>query len=215
MFTNSNTKLLLVVLLAMVLICMLNTGESYDNNKENVEIEALTDEPDNMVENTETVDTNTEQLVKPNDVSNETKELISNEDMINSVLEPMTDVQPSDNSNVGGADVNQVGTSITAQNMQKLQEENEKNKLKFDAGSLLPKEVNDQWFESDFGQNQVNVEDSNLIVTDRYITGVNTVGQSLKNPSYDLRAAPACPKFSVSPWGQSSIEPDFNIKPLL
>ena len=165
MFTNSNTKLLLVVLLAMVLICMLNTGESYDNNKESVEIEALTDEPDNMVENTETVDTNTDQLVQPNDVSNETKELISNEDMINSVLEPMTDVQPSDSSTVEGADVNQVGTSITAQNMQKLQEENEKNKLKFDAGSLLPKEVNDQWFESDFGQNQVNVEDSNLIVT--------------------------------------------------
>ena len=48
-----------------------------------------------------------------------------------------------------------------------------------------------------------------------YHVGVNTVGQSLKNPSYDLRAAPACPKFTVSPWGQSTIEPDFNIKNLM
>ena len=37
------------------------------------------------------------------------------------------------------------------------------------------KEVNNDWFETDFSHAQVNVDDSNLVVTDRYIVGVNTV----------------------------------------
>lgn len=32
---------------------------------------------------------------------------------------------------------------------------------------------------------------------------------------YDLKGSLPCPKFVVSPWIQSSIEPDFNIKSLL
>ena len=217
MFTNSNTKLLLVLLLAMVLICMLKQGkENLDND--DVEVEALNEdvvEQTNEVTDEQTI-TNSDELVKPNDLSEDNnKAVIDNEEMINSVLEPMTDVEPSDMSRTEGADINSAGTSVTAQNMEKLMKENEKNKLKFDAGTLLPKEVNDEWFETDFGHAQVNVDDSNLIVTDRYITGVNTVGQSLKNPSWDLRAAPACPKMTVSPWLQSTIEPDFNLKPIV
>ena len=217
MFTNSNTKLLLVLLLAMVLICMLKQGkENLDND--DVAVEALNEdvvEQTNEVTDEQTI-TNSDELVKPNDLSEDNnKAVIDNEEMINSVLEPMTDVEPSDMSRTEGADINSAGTSVTAQNMEKLMKENEKNKLKFDAGTLLPKEVNDEWFETDFGHAQVNVDDSNLIVTDRYITGVNTVGQSLKNPSWDLRAAPACPKMTVSPWLQSTIEPDFNLKPIV
>ena len=78
-----------------------------------------------------------------------------------------------------------------------------------------PQETNNDWFETDFSHAQAKVNDANLVVTDGYIVGVNTVGQSLKNPSYDLRAAPACPKFTVSPWQQSTIEPDFNIKNIM
>ena len=44
--------------------------------------------------------------------------------------------------------------------------------------------------------------------------GTDTVGQSLKNATYDLRSAPPNPKFVVSPWQNSTIEPDYNIKPL-
>ena len=81
---------------------------------------------------------------------------------------------------------------------------------------LLPKDVNKDWFETDFSnvQAEYNIDDDKLINTDKLI-GINTVGQSLKNPSYDIRASPACPKFTVSPWQQSTIEPDFNIKPLM
>ena len=121
----------------------------------------------------------------------------------------------NDLSQGNNANIKDNNTSVTAQNMQKLMKENDDNKLKFNSGELLPKEVNNDWFETDFSNAQVNVDDNNLVVTDRYIIGVNTVGQSLKNPSYDLRAAPTCPKFTVSPWQQSTIEPDFNIKNMM
>ncbi len=36
----------------------------------------------------------------------------------------------------------------------------------------------------------------------------------MKNASYDIRGAVAVPKFSISPFNNSTIEPDYNIKPL-
>ena len=217
MLFNSNVKLLLVLLLAVVLIYMLNSKEEIPNDgevealsEEQVAEEQAVEEPvTSEMEETEEV---TEQVPEPSNVENAQDNLLDDDRMIDSVLS--NNVQPNDVQEAG-ADVKEGGTSVTAQNMQKLMEENEKNKLKFNSGELLPKEVNNDWFETDFSHAQVNVDDSNLVVTDRYIVGVNTVGQSLKNPSYDLRAAPACPKFTVSPWGQSTIEPDFNIKSLM
>ena len=38
---------------------------------------------------------------------------------------------------------------------------------------------------------------------------------SLRNASHDLRAAPLNPKFNVGPWLNSTIEPDYNIKPIM
>ena len=217
MLFNSNVKLLLVLLLAVVLIYMLNSKEEIPNDgevealsEEQVAEEQVAEEPvTSEMEETEEV---SEPVQEVSNVDDATDNLLDDDNMIDSVLS--NNVQPNDVQGAG-ADVKEGGTSVTAQNMQKLMEENEKNKLKFNSGELLPKEVNNDWFETDFSHAQVNVDDSNLVVTDRYIVGVNTVGQSLKNPSYDLRAAPACPKFTVSPWGQSTIEPDFNIKNLM
>ena len=202
MLLNSNVKLLLVLLLAVVLIHMLNSKEEIPNVGE---VEALTEDEIKEEEKAEEPEI---ESTEENPIEVPT----TDESMIDSVLG--TSVQPNDVQN-SGSDVNEVGTSVTAQNMQKLVEENEKNKLKFNSSELLPQEVNKDWFETDFSHAQVNVNDDNLVVTDRYIIGVNTVGQSLKNPSYDIRASPACPKFTVSPWQQSTIEPDFNIKNLM
>jgi hypothetical protein len=91
---------------------------------------------------------------------------------------------------------------------------NRNNVKKYDAKDFLPKEINDQWFDTDFSQAKFNINDDKLINTERYVVGVNTVGQSLKNASYDIRGTVANPKFSVSPWNNSTYEPDFNIKPL-
>ena len=44
--------------------------------------------------------------------------------------------------------------------------------------------------------------------------GVNTVGQSLRNANRQLRSEPANPQVKVSPWLQSTIEPDCNRRPM-
>ena len=91
---------------------------------------------------------------------------------------------------------------------------NRNNVKNYNAKDYLPKEVNDDWFNTDFSQAKYKMNDDKLINTERYVVGVNTVGQSLKNASYDIRGAINVPKYSVSPWNNSTTEPDYNIKPL-
>jgi hypothetical protein len=81
----------------------------------------------------------------------------------------------------------------------------------FDAQKYLPQEVNDDWFE--LVPEAISVKNRHLINITKPI-GVNTIGSSKKNASHDLRGAPSCPKFVVSPFLNSSIEPDNNLKPL-
>lgn len=81
----------------------------------------------------------------------------------------------------------------------------------FDVDKYLPQEVNDDWWETP--QNSISVKNRHLINITKPI-GINTIGTSLKNSSYDIRAEPANPKFVVSPWKNTSIEPGHNIKPL-
>lgn len=80
------------------------------------------------------------------------------------------------------------------------------------SNDLLPVDENKDWFQvpnSTFNLMQaVNLEIPEIKI------GIDTVGQSRKNATYDLRVAPACPKFVVSPWFNSTIEPDYNTKPL-
>lgn len=75
---------------------------------------------------------------------------------------------------------------------------------------LLPEDPNSTWA-------QVNPQGAGDIAGKNYLNagaliGVNTVGQSLRNASYDLRSEPANPQVAVSPWFNSTIEPDTNRK---
>jgi hypothetical protein len=79
---------------------------------------------------------------------------------------------------------------------------------KLDEG-LLPVEEKD-WFED---VTPTKIKNRHLINIYRPV-GVNTISTSLKNPSLDLRGAPANPKQVISPFLNSSIEPDHNIKGL-
>jgi len=45
-------------------------------------------------------------------------------------------------------------------------------------------------------------------------TGVNTIGQSLRNANLNLRAEPPNPRTQVSPWMMSTIDPDLARRPL-
>ena len=84
----------------------------------------------------------------------------------------------------------------------------------FNARDFLPREVNDEWFETDFSLAKYQLNDDKLINSERYIIGINTVGQSLKNPSWDIRGTIPNPKFNTGPWNNTTYEPDFNLKPL-
>jgi hypothetical protein len=73
---------------------------------------------------------------------------------------------------------------------------------------LLPKK-NETWFETP--SVGVKVDDANLLADAIFKTGVDTVGSTRKNPSYDMRGNIANPKFPVSPWNNSSYEADNNL----
>lgn len=81
----------------------------------------------------------------------------------------------------------------------------------FNPDNLLPQEKNDDWFETI--NEPISVKNRHLISTNRPI-GINTVGTT-KNGGYDLRAAPPNPKTIVSPWNNTSIDPDTNIKSIM
>ena len=74
---------------------------------------------------------------------------------------------------------------------------------------LLPVEEKD-WFED---VTPTKIKNRHLINIYRPV-GVNTISTSLKNPSLDIRGAPANPKTVISPFLNSSIEPDHNIRGL-
>ena len=80
----------------------------------------------------------------------------------------------------------------------------------FDVDKYLPQEVNDDWFEVQ--KEPISVKNRHLINITKPI-GINTIGSSLRNASWDLRGTPANPKHVVSPFLNSTIEPDVNLKP--
>ena len=134
------------------------------------------------------------------------------------VVQQVNDFQAFDGnySDNDGADINDAFQPQvpTTNKMISAVDLNKQNVQNYNAKDFLPKEINDQWFDTDFSQAKNNISDDKLINTERYVIGINTVGQSLKNASYDIRGTIANPKFSVSPWNNSTYEPDYNIKPL-
>jgi hypothetical protein len=85
-------------------------------------------------------------------------------------------------------------------------------KEKYDSNSYLPQEKERDWFET---IETVDVKNSHLINIYRPI-GANTIGSTHKYAIYDIRGLDkaVCPKMVVSPWLQSSAEPDRSSKSL-
>jgi hypothetical protein len=77
----------------------------------------------------------------------------------------------------------------------------------FKSDDYLPKEQSKDWFE--VMPDPISSSNRHLINTTR-VVGLNSVGTSKKNASYDLRGCPLVNRTVVSPWLQSSIEPDLN-----
>ena len=80
------------------------------------------------------------------------------------------------------------------------------------ASELLPKDTDSAWAQNVPAGNG-ELKDQNFLNAGYHI-GVNTVGQSLRNANRQLRSEPINPQVKVSPWLQSTIEPDVNRRPL-
>jgi hypothetical protein len=81
------------------------------------------------------------------------------------------------------------------------------------AEDLLPKDAaNSKWAQLN-PAGQGDVRDQNFL-TAGYHVGVNTTGSSKRNANLQLRSEPINPQVAVSPWMQSTIEPNLFQRPM-
>mgnify|MGYP006082015013 FL=1 len=74
------------------------------------------------------------------------------------------------------------------------------------SSDLLPSDSNSQWGALN-PQGSGNLQNVNLLHAGA-MSGINTVGNSLRNPNLQIRADPPNPKMNVGPWQNSTIEHD-------
>jgi len=79
---------------------------------------------------------------------------------------------------------------------------------------LLPNDQNSQWS----ALNPNTMSQGNIMMPDLlqagYHIGLDTIGQTLRNPNLQLRSDPVIAKADVGPWNLSTIEPDLGRVPL-
>ena len=80
------------------------------------------------------------------------------------------------------------------------------------SADLLPRDANSLWAQVN-PSGQGSLADQNFL-TSGFHTGINTVGSSLRNANRQLRSEPLNPQVKVSPWLQTTIEPDISRRPL-
>lgn len=76
------------------------------------------------------------------------------------------------------------------------------------SASLLPKPDGSADDPSSWSQFAPQTLTGQQLIDPRKFIGVDTVGSTLKNASHDLRRDPPIPKQEVSPWINSSVDPD-------
>jgi hypothetical protein len=127
------------------------------------------------------------------------------------LLTPSENVNPaSQNSSNAG-----VGTDYTLGVDQNLA--NPSGRVMQTATDLRPQEINSGWFNSPYDRDsQLKIENGNLLAsaTGQAKIGIDTIGQSLKNASYDIRGSVPIVKFDIGPFNNSTIEYDYNVKSL-
>lgn len=79
------------------------------------------------------------------------------------------------------------------------------------AAELLPSDNSSLWAQVN-PSGEGTLKDRNFLQSGYHI-GINTVGQTLRNANLQLRSEPPCPQVVISPWLQSSIEPDISRLP--
>ena len=81
-----------------------------------------------------------------------------------------------------------------------------------DPADLLPKDTNSQWAQLNPGTSN-DMNDVNFLKSG-YHQGIDTIGSSLRNANLQVRSEPPNPQVKVSPWQNTTIEPDLMRVPL-
>ena len=81
-----------------------------------------------------------------------------------------------------------------------------------DPAALLPKDENSQWAQLN-PRGQGSLENVNLLRAGHHI-GIDTVGNTLRNPNLQVRSEPPNPQLNVGPWNNTTIAPDLMRQPL-
>ena len=182
--------------------------EGFASDQDDQENFGAHDDEDHEDHDHEDVDEETEVEVP------EITDLSAEEPESSKIDESTTEFQPNVDSE-DGADVKVAFDRAVPKGVDTNAIDFNKNVLKkYDSKAYLPQEINDKWFDTDFTQAKFKMNNDKLINTDKYVIGVDTVGQSLKNATWDLRGTIANPKYAVSPWNNSTYEPDYNLKAL-
>jgi len=129
-------------------------------------------------------------------------------------VEEPTTVAPTDASSTQQADVMGVSPDDSSfapismdSSLEKVPEQCFPKDIR-DPSELLPKDKDSAWAKNvPAGQGELSSQ--NFLNAGHHL-GVNTVGQSLRNANRQLRSEPSNPQVKVSPWLQSTIEPDIN-----
>ncbi len=80
------------------------------------------------------------------------------------------------------------------------------------SADLLPKDADSAWAQV-APSGQGSLQDKNFLTAGFHV-GINTVGQTLRNANYQLRSEPPNPQVKISPWNQTTIDPDTNRRPM-
>ena len=80
------------------------------------------------------------------------------------------------------------------------------------AAELLPQDSNSRWAQA-VPSGTGSLQDKNFLNAGFHV-GINTVGQTLRNANRQLRSEFPNPQVKVSPWMQTTIDPDINRKPM-
>ena len=78
--------------------------------------------------------------------------------------------------------------------------------------NLLPKDPNSQWAQLN-PSGSGDLMNQNLLSAG-FLAGIDTIGNTMKNPNLQIRSEPPNPQLNVGPWNNSTFSPDLMRTPL-
>jgi hypothetical protein len=78
--------------------------------------------------------------------------------------------------------------------------------------NMLPKDPNSQWAQLN-PSGSGDLMNQNLLSAG-FLSGIDTIGNTMKNPNLQLRSEPPNPQLNIGPWNNSTFAPDLMRTPL-